>query len=105
MNVLPETFNAFHWHWDIFDLPRGAAALLASDLTACQAYRYGAKAYGFLCHLEVNFQQVLGMVDNFTDELRQAAIAPETVLDPTPANIVELEKLGGEVFTKWVELI
>jgi GMP synthase (glutamine-hydrolysing) len=105
MDALPATFNAFHWHGDIFDLPVGAVALLASDLTACQAYRYGSNAYGFLCHLEVNFQQVLGMVGQFSDELKQAGIAPAQVLDPTPANIVELEKLGGEVFAKWVEFI
>ncbi|HTV48724.1 MAG TPA: type 1 glutamine amidotransferase [Phycisphaerae bacterium] len=105
MDVLPQTFNAFIWHGDIFDLPAGSTPLMASDLTACQAYRYGDNAYGFLCHLEVNFHQILAMVDLFKDELREAGIPPEKVLDPTPANIVELEKLGGEVFAKWVELI
>jgi GMP synthase (glutamine-hydrolysing) len=30
-------FAAYHWHGDIFDLPRGAVSLASSAVTECQA--------------------------------------------------------------------
>ena len=46
-------FTAYHWHGDVFELPRGAEALASSALTPCQAFCYGDHAYGFLFHMEV----------------------------------------------------
>jgi GMP synthase-like glutamine amidotransferase len=43
----------FHWHGDTFDLPAGAVRLAGSDLYPNQAYRFGARAYGFQFHVEV----------------------------------------------------
>src|SRR5690606_14171071 len=36
----PRTFAPWHWHTDVFDLPRGAVALAASEMTPLQAQRY-----------------------------------------------------------------
>ena len=47
------SFTAYHWHGDVFELPRGAEPLASSALTPCQAFRYGDCAYGFLFHMEV----------------------------------------------------
>jgi len=41
-----QSFMAFHWHGDIFELPQGAVALASSAATACQAFRYSEQAYG-----------------------------------------------------------
>lgn len=34
-------FTGYHWHGDIFDLPRGCTNLASSELTPCQAFRHG----------------------------------------------------------------
>jgi len=52
-------FVAFHWHGDIFDLPRGAVGLGSSDLTEHQAFRYG-RAWGLLFHMEITRAIVQG---------------------------------------------
>lgn len=102
---LPAEFTAFHWHGDVFDLPCGSTALLASDRTACQAFRHGPNAYGLLCHLEVTWQQILRMVNVFQDELAQANVAGDEILNQTARYMVDLEKYGGQVFTCWAGLV
>ncbi len=41
------------WHGDTFDLPEGATRLATRDKCPNQAFRIGAKSYGFQFHLEV----------------------------------------------------
>ncbi len=41
---VPRKFRAFHWHGEIFETPPRAVNLASSDLTACQAFRWGASA-------------------------------------------------------------
>jgi GMP synthase (glutamine-hydrolysing) len=48
------TLACLHWHRDAFSLPEGALRLAASRATACQAFRHGARAYGFQFHLEAD---------------------------------------------------
>ncbi len=103
--ALPDEFAAFHWHGDIFDLPRGSTALLASEGTVCQAFRHGPNAYGLLCHLEVTWQQILRMVQAFPDELAQANLSADEILNQTARYMVDLEKSGGEVFARWTGLV
>ena len=43
----PPSFETFHWHGDVYDLPPGATRLAHSDLTQCQAYRFGENVSEF----------------------------------------------------------
>lgn len=71
---LEASFIAYHWHGDVFELPRGCETLASSALTRCQAFRYGRNAYGFLFHMEVTEKIIAEMVMTFSDELREAQI-------------------------------
>ena len=51
--TLPDSFDVFEWHGEIFDLPQGCIPLASSTIAPLQAFRYGAKAYGLLFHLEM----------------------------------------------------
>lgn len=51
--TLPDSFEVFEWHGEIFDLPQGCVPLAGSTIAPLQAFRYGAKAYGLLFHLEM----------------------------------------------------
>ena len=104
-DALPDSFMAMHWHGDIFDLPDGAVPLLRSDLTALQAFRYGKNVYGLLCHLELTYPQIDRMVQEFHLELSQAGISGQDILNQWPRYGASLERLGGEIFSRWAALL
>ncbi len=51
--TLPDSFDVFEWHGEVFDLPQGCVPLAGSTIAPLQAFRYGARAYGLLFHLEM----------------------------------------------------
>ena len=104
-DALPDSLMAMHWHGDIFDVPAGAVPLLRSDMTALQAFRYGKSAYGLLCHLALTYPQIDRMVKEFRAELDQAGVSGGDILHQWPIYGAELERIGGEVFSRWVALL
>jgi GMP synthase (glutamine-hydrolysing) len=101
----PSSFIGFHWHGDIFDLPRGGTLLASSALTAHQAFRYGTNVYGTLFHLEVTLPQVDKMVETFADELRTAGLNGSAIKLNAHSHLPALQKIGREVFGRWVGLL
>lgn len=102
---LPPTFWAFHWHGDVFELPRGSAWLARSERTPHQAFRYGDRAYGILFHLEVTEAMVRAMVQAFPQDLERAGVDPETVISGAEQHLAALRDLGLRVFGRWAELL
>jgi GMP synthase (glutamine-hydrolysing) len=101
---VPEQFTAFHWHGDIFDLPRDAVALASSEISPIQAFRYGDKTYGFLCHLEVTEASVHAMVRAFTDEVKHASLRAG-ILGGIDDNVEPLAEIAETVFGRWARPI
>jgi GMP synthase (glutamine-hydrolysing) len=101
-NGVPKSFTAFHWHGDIFDLPRGATPLASSALTAHQAFRYGKNAYGLLFHLEVTLPQINDMAETFADELQAAGLNDAAIKLNAHTHIPLLREIGQRVFSRWV---
>jgi GMP synthase (glutamine-hydrolysing) len=100
----PNRFEGFHWHGDIFDLPYGAIRLAHSDLTECQAFRYGS-AHGILFHMEVTQASIAGMVQAFPAELAQAGESTESLASGTNRHLERLQSIGATVFRRWVDTI
>lgn len=98
------SFIAYHWHGDIFKLPQGAVSLASSDLTECQAFRYGRNAYGFLFHMEVTGGIIKDMVRTFTDELREAGIDDGDITGKIKDYLPNLHRIGRPIFQKWAAL-
>ncbi len=103
-NGEPSSLMAFHWHGDIFDLPRGATRLASSALTAHRAFRYGKNAYGLLFHLEVTLPQINAMVRTFADELQSAGLNGSAIKLNSHAHLPALQKVSREVLGRWVAL-
>ena len=104
-NGIKSPFTAFHWHGDIFPLPQGAVALASSELTECQAFRYGPNAYGLLFHVEVTRQIVREIAASFSDEAKKAGVDPQEVIAQADACLPPLQTIAGTVFHRWASLV
>lgn len=98
-------FVAYHWHGDIFDLPKGAVALASSDLTPVQSYRFGKAAYGVLFHLEVTENHIRKMLDEFTGEIREENLSAGKILEESKSFLPPLQEVGAAVFHRWIDLL
>jgi GMP synthase (glutamine-hydrolysing) len=105
MRGLPATMTPFHWHGDIFELPRGAISLASSDKTPCQAFRHGDKAYALQFHLEVTRESVAAMADAFAKDLLRENIPADRMIAQAAEYLQPLEKISETVFTRWASPI
>jgi GMP synthase (glutamine-hydrolysing) len=102
---LPTSFVTCVWHGDVFELPPGASSLARSEMTPCQAYRYGSNVYGLLFHLEMRPEMVAACVSAFEPRLRQAGIDPDHCLAEAADHLAALAPVAEAVFSRWAELI
>ena len=100
-----ESFKAYHWHGDEFDVPTGARSLATSAQTQCQAFAYGNTAYGFLFHLEATQTIVEEMTRGFSDELVEEKIDAGEILDQTRRHLTGFQSIAASVFGRWASLI
>lgn len=102
---VPESFTAFHWHRDYFELPRGAVRLAWSRAADCQAFRHQGTAYGVLFHLEVTERIVRGLIRSSARERGAAGLNAAAILDGLPAHLPALHRIGRQVFARWARLV
>lgn len=67
-NVLPNSFIAFHWHGDTFEIPPQALRAAESEACTNQAFVLG-KAIGLQFHLESSMESIDHLIKNCSDEL------------------------------------
>jgi len=68
-NCFAKKINAFHWHGDTFDLPKGAVLLASSEATKNQGYIIDNRIVGFQFHLETTLEYAKALFGNFPDEI------------------------------------
>ncbi len=98
-------FVAYHWHGDVFDLPRVATPLASSELTHCQGFRYGALAYGLLFHVEVTEVIIRHMVAAFWDELATVGLWGQDIIGRADEHLPRLNMIAQAVFLRWTGLM
>ncbi|MDA8189484.1 MAG: gamma-glutamyl-gamma-aminobutyrate hydrolase family protein [Dehalococcoidales bacterium] len=99
------SFTAFHWHGDIFKLPRNAVSLASSQLTEYQAFRCGQNAYGVLFHMEVTESIIRDMVAASTDYLAEAHVDGREIIDRSMDFLPRLQEIAESVFGRWASLV
>lgn len=102
---IEDSFMAYHWHGDVFDVPRGATSLASSAQTQCQVFAYGNSAYGFLFHLEATQKIVEDMTRGFAGELDEESIDSHEIIDQTRKHLPEFQRIAASVFQRWASLI
>ncbi len=55
-HALPETFEAFHWHDDTFEIPKGALPIGSSPACPNQGFILGDRIVGLQFHPEVRYE-------------------------------------------------
>ena len=76
---VPSRLRVLHWHGDTFELPAGAIHLAATARYRAQAFRIGARAWGFQFHLEVDAPAVAAFLDAFGLDAARAGTTPEAI--------------------------
>jgi GMP synthase (glutamine-hydrolysing) len=95
---MPQTFDAFQWHYYEHGLPAGAVELARNELCT-QGFRLGEEAWGVQFHPEVTLAQVESWIGE-EDDLPVDAAA---LLAETRARIGVWNELGRGLCTGFVE--
>ena len=72
-NIWPQKTMAFHWHGEMFDIPRGARRLAFSQACPNQGFVFENRVIGLQFHLEVTPELIEGLLTNCADELDGSA--------------------------------
>ncbi|QFU03107.1 glutamine amidotransferase [Halomonas sp. THAF5a] len=103
---LPETFEAFMWHREVFALPDYALALGQSEASPLQGFTWDdGRVLALLCHLEATAESVAALLDHQPppegSEKSPHAQAPAAMLDD-PKRFDRLAPLLDRLLSQWL---
>jgi GMP synthase-like glutamine amidotransferase len=70
--ILPETFDAFHWHGDTFAIPNRAIPVASSEACTNQGFVFRDRIVGLQFHLETSLKAAQQLINHCRDELTPA---------------------------------
>ena len=81
----PEVLTVMHMHFDTFELPAGAKTMAGSEITSCQAFRFGKNVFALQFHFEVSAANALTFIREITPELVAGRLVqqPEEMISHT----------------------
>lgn len=99
--VLPQNFNAFHWHGDTFDIPSGAIHLAQSQGCMNQAFAYHERVLGLQFHLESSAASIKGLIEHGADEIVSGTFIqqPDEMLSKTD-EMARLKQLNDSLLSQ-----
>ena len=100
------SFTPFQWHYDVFELPSGAARVLTNRFNPNQAYVIGDRHIGFQCHIEMTQDLVLTWCRTGAGEIAEPGTPPrqsrDEILCDLPQRIAALQAVADGVYARWV---
>jgi GMP synthase (glutamine-hydrolysing) len=96
-STLPESFEVFEWHGEVFDLPRDCVPLAGSDIAPLQAFRYGPRAYGLLFHLEMEESGIDSLCRECASDLTKARLAAQQVKTTALPHLPQLHQVADRL--------
>ena len=99
-------FEAFHWHGETFELPKGAVPILSSAYCAHQGYAIG-KHLALQCHVEMTEQMIIEWCDVGTEELVASAQSPavqsaELMQAQMAVKLPKLHQVAAQLYRHWL---
>ncbi len=93
----PAELNSMHMHFDIFDLPTGAICMASSEVTPCQAFRYGENVFALQFHFEVTEANAANFIQEITPEIVMGRLVQQP---PEMLQNIGFCKFNNQVFAK-----
>lgn len=99
-------WTTFQWHQETFTLPSGAERILTGDACHNQAYVIG-KSLSMQCHIEMTPTMIEDWCRDWekenADDHSPAIQKPEQMLSEMPENLLILNRVADQLYTKWLE--
>jgi GMP synthase (glutamine-hydrolysing) len=96
-STLPESFEVFEWHGEVFDLPKDCVSMASSDIAPLQAFRYGARAYGLLFHLEMEENGIESLCQECAPDLTRADLTVQQVKTTALPHLPQLHQIADRL--------
>ena len=96
-SMVPESFEVFEWHGEVFDLPKNSIPLVGSDIAPLQAFRYGSRAYGLLFHLEMEETGIESLCRECAPDLSKAGLAARQVMTTAVPHLPQLHEIADRL--------
>ncbi len=94
---LPESFDVFEWHGEVFDLPKDCVPLAGSDIAPLQAFRYGSRAYGLLFHLEMEENGIESLSRECAPDLAKAQVTAHRMKATAIPHLPQLHQIADRL--------
>jgi GMP synthase-like glutamine amidotransferase len=95
--ILPNSFDVFEWHGEVFDLPNNCVPLAGSDIASLQAFRYGTRAYGLLFHLEMEESGIESLCRECAQDLTKADLTAQQVKTAAFPHLPQLHQIADRL--------
>ena len=96
-SALPDSFDVFEWHGEIFDLPNDCIPLAGSEIAPLQAFRFGALAYGLLFHLEMEEQGLDALCRECASDLTKAQLTAPAIISAALPKLPHLHRIADRL--------
>jgi GMP synthase (glutamine-hydrolysing) len=95
--TLPESFDVFEWHGEVFDLPKDSVPLAGSDIAPLQAFRYATRAYGLLFHVEMEEQGIESLARECAPDLTKARLTAQHMKAASLPHLPQLHRFADRL--------
>ncbi len=95
--TFPPTLDVFQWHGEGLTLPPGAILLASSEHFPVQAFRFGARAYGLLFHLELESSGVEALCRECPNDVHRAGTTRENLMESASRVLPQSHELADRL--------
>ncbi|HMU55948.1 MAG TPA: type 1 glutamine amidotransferase, partial [Nitrospira sp.] len=96
-STLPDSFDVFEWHGEVFELPKDCTPLAGSDIAPLQAFRYGKRAYGLLFHLEMDRAGIDQLCRECRPDLTRAGMTARQITEAAWPHLPTLHRFADDL--------
>ena len=76
-----ESVKTFHWHSEVFTMPKDAVKIASSEITPLQGFRHGHRTMGIQFHPEMNMECIESMIENCGDKIEAGKPGQQSIAE------------------------